>query len=87
MGVMEEQARFLVAKYGTAAGPTGLPLERFNPQAGAALDVASLMILLGFLLLVAILFVIVRDFQVARQSREDERRRAAAIRREAHGFA
>jgi len=72
MGVIEEEARFLVAKYGTAAGPTGLPLERFNPAGTTlVLDLAGVMILLGFLLFFTILFVLVRDALAARESRRN----------------
>jgi len=54
----EDQARFLTAKYGTAAGPTGLP----HP-ASFSFDLAALMIILGLLLFAAIVFVLVRDWQ------------------------
>lgn len=71
MGVIEEEARFLVAKYGTAAGPTGLPLERFTPGTAGAFDLASLMIILGFLVFFALLFVIVRDALATREVRKE----------------
>jgi hypothetical protein len=63
MGALEEQARFLTAKYGTAAGPTGLP-----HVAPAAPNLALIMIVLGLLIFVAILAVLFRDLQSQRVS-------------------
>ena len=74
MGLIEEEARFLTAKYGTAAGPTGLPLENVRHiTAAPTLDVASLMVLLGFLVFFALVFVIVRDILTTREQRRNPR--------------
>lgn len=63
MGALEEQARFLTAKYGTAAGPVGLP----RGASGVAFDPATLMVIVGLLLLAVMLFVLVRDWQAQQQ--------------------
>lgn len=74
MGILEEEARFLTAKYGTAAGPTGLPQESLNAITSApGLDIATLMVLLGFLVFFALLFVIVRDVLAMREVRRNPR--------------
>ena len=64
MGALEDQARFLTAKYGTAAGPVGLPRT-----AATTPDLAILMIVLGLLIFGAILFMLMRDMQASAQSR------------------
>ena len=69
MGALEEQARFLTAKYGTAAGPVGLPRE-----AASTGDIAAIMIILGLVILAGILFMLLRDYtalQEARRVRSD----------------
>lgn len=48
----------MTAKYGTAAGPTGLP--HTTPF---TFDIASIMVLLGLVLFVVILLVLIRDWQ------------------------
>lgn len=64
MGALEEQARFLTAKYGTAAGPTGLPaVTSVTPS------LPALMVGLGLLIFIAVLIVLVRDMQ-SRSSHE-----------------
>ncbi len=63
MGALEEQARFLTAKYGTAAGPVGLPRE----ATASTFDPATLMVIVGLLLFAVILFILVRDWQLQRE--------------------
>ena len=57
----EDQARFLTAKYGTAAGPTGVA-HASNVQFG----IAAVMVILGLLIFAAVLFMLVRDWQLSR---------------------
>ena len=57
MGILEDQARFLVAKYGTALGPTSIS----RSPTTVTPDIAGIMIVLGLLLLAAIIFVLVRE--------------------------
>jgi hypothetical protein len=73
MGVMEEQARFLVAKYGTARGATGGP--SWTPAQPFTLTPESIMVLVGLTLLAIILVLIIRDVFAARE-REALLRRA-----------
>lgn len=63
----DEQARFLTAKFGTAAGPTGLPMT--NVASGAGLDLAGWMVVLGFLIFITLVVVLVRDAVTARTER------------------
>ncbi len=70
MGVLEEQARFVTAKYGTAAGPTGLT----PAQSAASIDIATLMIILGILIFIAIFFLLARDFAAQQTMRRELRR-------------
>lgn len=67
MGLLEEEARFLVAKYGTAAGPTGLP--RTWPSTPVGLDLPLLMVLLGLIIFIIVLALLFRDWQRSEQER------------------
>lgn len=73
MGAAEEQARFLVAKYGTARGAAGGP--SWAPAQPFTLTPESIMVLIGLALLAIILVLIIRDVFAARE-------RDAALRRE-----
>jgi hypothetical protein len=64
MGALEEQAQFLVTKYGTAAGPVGVPA-----QLPVTTDLATLMVLVGLLIFAALLYVLARDYQATRAYR------------------
>lgn len=57
----EQLAGFLVAKYGTAASPTGLP--RSWPTQPAGLDPSMLLALLGLLVFIAILALLYKEWQ------------------------
>jgi hypothetical protein len=59
MGVLEDQARFLTAKYGTAAGPVGI-----THAPPVTTDIAVLMVVLGILIFAAVLFSLVRNYQL-----------------------
>jgi hypothetical protein len=65
MGVYEEQARFLVAKYGTATGPVGS--EGWSATTSVVWTPQALMVLLGLVLLALLVFVFVRDLLRARE--------------------
>ncbi len=70
MGVFEEQARFLTTKYGTAAGPVGLP----HGSLSAGGDLATVMVVLGLVLFASIIFVLFRDYdtmQTAARARRE----------------
>jgi hypothetical protein len=58
MSMWEEQARFLVTKYGTARGSAG-----FGAPEGASsvLTIPDIMVVLGLLLFGCIVFVLIRD--------------------------
>jgi hypothetical protein len=59
--VYEEQARFLVAKYGTASGPVGLP--RTWPIVSGGADASLLMVLIGLLIFLVVLALLFREWQ------------------------
>lgn len=65
MAALEDQARFLVAKYGTAAGPTGIPAQ----TSATMPPVAIAMIAVGLLLFAVILYALLRDWQVQQQEK------------------
>jgi hypothetical protein len=70
MGALEEQARFLTAKYGTAAGPTGLPRTTASVP-----DIALLMVILGLVIFGLLVYALAKDYYHMQQT-------AKAIRRE-----
>lgn len=79
MAFLEDQAQFLVAKYGTPLGPTGLPHAPIT-YAAPGLDPAGVLVILGLLILAFVLTTIVRDAFRAREVRARERERLDAIR-------
>jgi hypothetical protein len=81
MAALEEQARFFVAKYGTAAGPTGgATWAKIGPY---VIPLEAVFIVIGFLLLGVLLFTILRDYVAARERSDRVRREWEAYRREA----
>jgi hypothetical protein len=65
MGALEEQARFLVAKYGTTRGPVGS--ELWSPTTQTVLSVDVIFVIIGLILFGVLFFVIVRDLLAARE--------------------
>ncbi len=73
MSALDEQARFLVAKYGTSRASTGS--AHWAPVSNVIISPEVIFVVLGLILLGFVLFAVIRDLLAARE-RETQVRRA-----------